>query len=92
MLEEEWKAAQSSGVIIYHPKAAGSYDIAEKLDAPLFISIPYWALFAQARHLIPPNRLVFDHIPIRHYPCQTRSMEKNSLIILPCYEGMMLMK
>ncbi|MBT3256218.1 MAG: glycosyltransferase family 1 protein [Deltaproteobacteria bacterium] len=40
MLEEEWKAAQGSDVIIYHPKAAGGYDIAEKLDVPLFISIP----------------------------------------------------
>lgn len=40
MLEEQWKAAQGSDVIIYHPKAAGGYDIAEKLDVPLIISIP----------------------------------------------------
>ena len=40
MLEEEWKAAQGSDVIIYHPKAVGGYDIAEKLDVPLIISIP----------------------------------------------------
>lgn len=40
MLEEEWKAAQGSDLIIYHPKAAGGYDIAEKLDVPLIISIP----------------------------------------------------
>ncbi len=40
MLDEEWRAAQGSDLIIYHPKAAGGYDIAEKLDVPLITSIP----------------------------------------------------
>ena len=34
MLEEEWKAAQGSDVIIYHPKAVGGYDIAESWMCP----------------------------------------------------------
>jgi len=40
MLEEEWQASQGADLIIYHPKAAGSYDIAEKLNIPLLISLP----------------------------------------------------
>ena len=31
MLDEEWAAAQGSDLIVYHPKAAGGYHIAEKL-------------------------------------------------------------
>ena len=40
MLEEEWQASQGADLIIYHPKAAGGYDIAEKLNIPLIISLP----------------------------------------------------
>jgi len=40
MLEEEWEASQDADLIIYHPKAAGGYDIAEKRGIPLIISLP----------------------------------------------------
>jgi sterol 3beta-glucosyltransferase len=41
MLEEEWEASQDADLIMYHPKAAGGYDIAEKLGIPLIITLPW---------------------------------------------------
>ncbi len=41
MLDEAWTAVQGSDAIIYHPKALGGYHMAEKLDIPGFLSIPF---------------------------------------------------
>lgn len=40
MLEDFWESAQDAEVLIYHPKAFGGYDIAEKLAIPAFIAHP----------------------------------------------------
>jgi sterol 3beta-glucosyltransferase len=40
MLDEEWAASRDADLIIYHPKAVGGYDIAEKRGIPLIISLP----------------------------------------------------
>ena len=41
MLDEAWDAVQDTDLIIYHPKALGGYDIAEKLDIPGFLALPF---------------------------------------------------
>lgn len=49
MLHDLWESSQHAEMIIYHPKAFGGYDIAEKLGVPTFIA-----------HVIPavaPTRL-----------------------------------
>lgn len=40
MLEDLWAGASDADAIIYHPKAFGGYDIAEKLNVPVFIAHP----------------------------------------------------
>jgi sterol 3beta-glucosyltransferase len=40
MLDEQWTAAQDADLIIGHPKASGAYDIAEKRNVPLILSLP----------------------------------------------------
>ena len=40
MLEDQWRGAQGSEAIIYHPKTLGGPYIAEKLSIPVFMSIP----------------------------------------------------
>ncbi len=40
MLEDSWEASQDAEVLIYHPKAFGGYDIAEKLQIPVFAAHP----------------------------------------------------
>ncbi|MCI3918715.1 glycosyltransferase [Paenibacillus sp. TRM 82003] len=40
MLEDSWTAARDADVLIYHPKAFGGYDLAEKLDIPAFPAHP----------------------------------------------------
>lgn len=42
VLDEEWQAAQmfQPDLMIYHPKALGSYHIAEKLQIPAVMSLP----------------------------------------------------
>lgn len=40
MLEDLWEAAKDAEVLIYHPKAFGGYDIAEKLGIPVFVGHP----------------------------------------------------
>src|SRR5690606_35913628 len=40
MLEDEWRGAQDTQMIVYHPKALGGYHIAEKLGVPGILSIP----------------------------------------------------
>ncbi len=42
MLQDEWQAAQNfqPDAIIYHPKSLGGYHLAEKLNLPLFLSLP----------------------------------------------------
>lgn len=46
MLEEAWASAQPTAgqkidAILYHPKALGGYDLAEKLDIPGFLTLPF---------------------------------------------------
>ncbi|WP_102346293.1 glycosyltransferase [Bacillus sp. Marseille-P3661] len=40
MLEDFWLVAKDADVLIYHPKAFGGYDIAEKLEIPVFVAHP----------------------------------------------------
>lgn len=40
MLIDLWEASKDAEVLIYHPKAFGGYDIAEKLGIPVFIAHP----------------------------------------------------
>jgi sterol 3beta-glucosyltransferase len=41
-LDDEWRAAQAfePDLLIYHPKALGSYHVAEKLEIPAILSLP----------------------------------------------------
>ena len=60
MLDEAWAAAPGSEAIIYHPKALGGYDIAEKLDIPGFLSLPFPAYVPTAAFpavVFPPWQL-----------------------------------
>lgn len=40
VLDEAWEAAQGADVIVYHPKTLAGYHIAEKLNIPVFLSLP----------------------------------------------------
>lgn len=40
MLTDLWTASQGAEALIYHPKAFGGYDIAEKLNVPVFTAHP----------------------------------------------------
>jgi sterol 3beta-glucosyltransferase len=40
MLDEAWEAAQGAGAIVYHPKTLAGYHLAEKLNVPVFMSLP----------------------------------------------------
>ncbi|MES7204625.1 hypothetical protein U6Q21_12695, partial [Cutibacterium acnes] len=40
MLEDLWAASQGAELLMYHPKAFGGYDIAEKLEIPVFAAHP----------------------------------------------------
>ena len=40
MLDEAWQAAQTADLLIYHPKTLAGYHIAEKLQLPVFMSLP----------------------------------------------------
>lgn len=40
MLDEEWKAARGAEAVVYHPKAAGGFHIAERLGVPGFMAMP----------------------------------------------------
>lgn len=40
MLLDSWTATREADALIYHPKAFGGYDLAEKLDIPAFVAHP----------------------------------------------------
>ncbi|MBP3951634.1 glycosyltransferase [Bacillus suaedae] len=44
MLDDLWASSRDADLIIYHPKAFGGYDIAEKLGVPVFVAHPIPAI------------------------------------------------
>ena len=40
MLDDLWTASQDADCLIYHPKAFAGYDIAQKLNIPVFAAHP----------------------------------------------------
>ncbi|MFO7630963.1 MAG: glycosyltransferase [Caldilinea sp.] len=40
MLDDAWRVADGSDIVIYHPKALGGYSIAEKLGVPPILALP----------------------------------------------------
>jgi sterol 3beta-glucosyltransferase len=53
MLEDMWAASEDAEVLIYHPKAFGGYDIAEKLNIPVFLAHPVPILMPTSRFTNP---------------------------------------
>ena len=53
MLEDTWTACQGAEAIVYHPKAFGAYDVAEKLKIPLVLAfyLPMMTPTRQFSHL-----------------------------------------
>jgi sterol 3beta-glucosyltransferase len=60
MMSDQWEAAQGfqPDAVVYHPKTLGAYHIAEKLDIPLFLSMPlpaYTPTREMANPIMPGN-------------------------------------
>lgn len=63
MLEDLWRASMDAEILIYHPKAFGGYDIAEKLGIPAFLAHPI-PLIAPTKLFTNPALPVFLNIGI----------------------------
>lgn len=58
MLDQAWEAAQGADAIVYHPKTLAGYHIAEKLNLPVFMSMPLPAFTPTAAFpnpILPPT-------------------------------------
>ncbi len=52
-LDEAWEAAQGAEALVYHPKTLAGYHIAEKLNIPVFLSLPLPA-YTPTREFVNP--------------------------------------
>lgn len=60
MMDDAWRAAAGSDVVLYHPKTMGGYSIAEKLGVPPILALPtplYSPTGAFPSPLLPFNTL-----------------------------------
>lgn len=77
MLDDAWAAAQGADAIIYHPKTLAGHSLAEKLNVPLFLSLPL-PMYTPTRAFANPafnlplgswaNRLTYALLPLLSAP------------------------
>lgn len=60
-LDEAWEASQGAELLVYHPKTLAGYHIAEKLQIPVFLSLPLPAYTATREF---PNPILGANLPL----------------------------